>query len=119
MPSETKLDDRNKHRHRNKLSKRREQRKKESRILSILHWRRMCRRLLELHYELNQTKNNLAKAALDLCDNAIKTFEHNNTRRLIFEKTKRKDERNRAMGVADTKVSTTEAPGAVIPAVIT
>lgn len=74
--------------------------KKESKILAILYWRRVCKRLLELHQELNQIKQHIAREALYLCKNAIKTFQDNNIQRRHIQKQKRLKRRQEAVPAA-------------------
>lgn len=70
---------------------------KESRILGILHWRRTCKRLLEVLRELQQIKQSVGQSALDVCDQALKQFRANNVESRRIERLRKKVTKDKAI----------------------
>lgn len=73
--------------------------KKESKILGILYWRRVCKHMLEVLRELNHIKHCMGKKALDDCQSALNTFRYNNKERKLLRRRKKREKRLEAVGV--------------------
>jgi hypothetical protein len=69
---------------------------KESKILSILYHRRLCRRFIRLLAELNSRKVEMFNRALTLCLETQQQLEANNKSRYELDKARRKKARDEA-----------------------
>lgn len=85
---------------------------KESKILSILYHRRLCRRFIKLLAELNTRKAEVFNRALNLCLVTLEQLEANNKGRRDLEKArlKRAKKKPTTSTGASTPTTTTTAP---------
>ena len=67
--------------------------KRESKILGVLYWRRICKQLLSVLQDLSAVKQEITAKALEVCEQAIRTFQNNNTERDLVRRLKIKKDK--------------------------